>query len=168
MPMIATKTVIAMAEPTIHVLIDNTCDAPNTPNDAEFSQWTIAALAGLRARAEVSIGIVDEENSASLNMEYRGKNYATNVLSFPSDLPEDFDPPLLGDLALCAAVINKEAQEQNKTATAHWAHMVVHGCLHLLGFDHIDDAEADEMEAREITILRQLGFNNPYEFNTDK
>ena len=101
-------------------------------------------------------------------MEYRGKNYATNVLSFPSDLPEDFDPPLLGDLALCAAVINKEAQEQNKTATAHWAHMVVHGCLHLLGFDHIDDAEADEMEAREITILRQLGFNNPYEFNTDK
>ena len=141
---------------------------PNTPNDAEFSQWTIAALAGLRARAEVSIGIVDEENSASLNMEYRGKNYATNVLSFPSDLPEDFDPTLLGDLALCAAVINKEAQEQNKTATAHWAHMVVHGCLHLLGFDHIDDAEADEMEAREITILRQLGFNNPYEFNTDK
>lgn len=168
MPMIATKAVTAMVESSISVLIDNTCDDKNIPSDALFSQWVTAALAGLRSRAEVSIGIVDAENSAGLNMAYRGKNYATNVLSFPSDLPEDFDPPLLGDLALCAAVIDREAQEQHKTPTAHWAHMVVHGCLHLLGFDHIDDADAEEMETREVAILHQLGFSNPYECNTDE
>jgi len=147
----------------IDVLIDNSCDAKNVPDDVQFRQWATAALRGLRTRAEVSIGIVDEQNSAALNQQYREKNYATNVLSFPSDLPEDFDPPLLGDLALCAAVIEREAHEQRKPVLAHWAHMVVHGCLHLVGFDHIDDDDADQMEAREITILHALGFANPYE-----
>ena len=133
------------------------------PSDAQFTQWVAVTLQNLRSRAEVSIGIVDEENSAALNMQYREKNYATNVLSFPSGLPEDFEPPLLGDLALCAAVIEREAQEQNKSATAHWAHMVIHGCLHLIGFDHLDDTETEQMEAREVAILRALGFANPYE-----
>ncbi len=159
--MIETAATDAHAE--IQVFIDNTCDAKNIPDAAQFTQWVVAALAGLRTRAEVSIGIIDEENSATLNGQYRSKQYATNVLSFPSDLPEDFDPPLLGDLALCAAVIEREAQEQHKTTTAHWAHMVIHGCLHLLGFDHLDDAEAEAMEAREITILHSLGFENPYD-----
>lgn len=148
---------------TIEVFVDNSCDAQNLPSDAQFTQWMQAALLGLRTRAEVSIGIVDEQSSAALNKQYREKNYATNVLSFPSDLPEDFDPPLLGDLALCAAVIEREAREQHKPALAHWAHMVIHGCLHLVGFDHIDDADAEQMEAREIAILHTLGFSNPYE-----
>ena len=160
--MTAMKTAIAMTN-TIDVFVDNSCDAPNVPSDAQFTQWTIAALHDLRARAEVSIGIVDEQNSAALNKQYREKNYATNVLSFPSDLPEDFNPPLLGDLALCAAVIEREAHEQRKPTLAHWAHMVIHGCLHLVGFDHIDDADAEQMEAREVAILHTLGFSNPYE-----
>ncbi|HNI37255.1 MAG TPA: rRNA maturation RNase YbeY [Pseudomonadales bacterium] len=147
----------------IQVFIDNTCDADNIPDAAQFTQWVQAALLGLRTRADVSIGILTEEDSAALNQQYRSKHYATNVLSFPSDLPEDFDPPLLGDLALCAAVIEREAQEQHKTVMAHWAHMVIHGCLHLLGFDHIEDDEAEHMEAREIAILCSLGIDNPYE-----
>lgn len=148
---------------SIYVDVDNACDANNIPDDEHFSQWVNAALEGLRKRAEISIRIVDESESASLNAQYRHKNDSTNVLSFPSDLPEDCEPPILGDLAICAAVVAREAQEQHKTAVAHWAHMVIHGSLHLLGFDHIDDAEANTMEAREIAILASLGFDNPYE-----
>ncbi len=150
----------------IHVFIDNACEAA-IPTDEQFSQWIHAALQGLRTRADVSICIVDEQNSAALNAQYRGKDYATNVLSFPSDLPEDFELPLLGDLAICADVVEREAQAQKKLPQAHWAHMVIHGCLHLLGFNHIDDDEAEQMEAREITILHNLGFENPYEIDSE-
>ncbi len=146
----------------VQVDIDNACAALQVPSDADFLSWVQAALKGLRSRAEVSMRIVDEQESAALNAQYRGKDYATNVLSFPSELPEDCDPPLLGDLAICAAVVLREAQEQGKTAQAHWAHMVVHGSLHLLGFDHVDDEEADVMESREIAVLRELGIDNPY------
>lgn len=147
----------------IDVVIDNACEAIGVPDDALFVRWVGAALAGLRQQAEVSIRIVSPVESAELNAQYRQKDKATNVLSFPSDLPENCQPPLLGDLAICAEVVEREAQEQDKTGEAHWAHMVVHGTLHLLGFDHIEDDEAEAMESREIAILQTLGFANPYE-----
>lgn len=148
---------------SIDVDIDNACEATTVPADRLFSVWIHAALAGLRQRADVSIRIVSPEESAELNAQYRQQDKPTNVLSFPSDLPEDCNPPLLGDLAICADVVEREAREQGKTLESHWAHMVVHGTLHLLGFDHVDDGEAEQMEAREIAILQQLGFANPYE-----
>jgi probable rRNA maturation factor len=152
----------------IHVDIDNACDAPGVPAAADVTRWAAAALDGLRERAELSIRIVDEAESREMNNHYRHKDYATNVLSFPSELPEDCNPPLLGDLAICAAVVAREAAEQHKPLAAHWAHMVVHGTLHLLGFDHTDDDEAEVMEAREITILQSLGFANPYCENSEE
>ena len=106
--------------------------------------------------------IVDEAESQQLNFDYREKDKPTNVLSFPFQCPPGIELPLLGDLVICAQVVAREAAEQQKTVTAHWAHMVVHGCLHLLGFDHINDEDAAEMEAEEIQILQELGFANPY------
>jgi probable rRNA maturation factor len=151
-----------MNTPTIHVDVDNACNADNVPDEGNFDRWVTAALDGIRARADVAIRIVDETESASLNAQYRHKNTATNVLSFPSDLPEECEPPILGDLAICAVVVAHEATTQGKPLAAHWAHIVIHGTLHLLGFDHIDDGDADIMEAREIAILHGLGFANPY------
>lgn len=151
-----------MKAPSIHVDVDNACNADNVPDDEHFVCWVTAALCSVRTRAEVAIRIVDETESAALNAQYRHKNTATNVLSFPSDLPEDCEPPILGDLAICAAVVAREAREQRKPLPAHWAHMVIHGSLHLLGFDHIEDADAEIMEKREIAILHTLGFANPY------
>lgn len=147
----------------ISVYLDNACNAPDLPDEAEFLRWATAALAGLRQRAEIAVRIVDEAESAALNAQYRQKDYATNVLSFPSELPEDCEPPILGDLAICAAVVAREAAEQGKPLAAHWAHMVIHGCLHLLGFDHIDDDDAELMEAREIVTMQSLGMANPYD-----
>ena len=110
---------------------------------------------------------MDEEESHALNLQYRGKDKPTNVLSFPSDLPNEVLTSLkrepLGDIIICVPVVLAEATEQHKTATAHWAHLTIHGTLHLLGFDHIDDEEAEEMEALEIDALQELGINNPYE-----
>ena len=146
----------------IFVDIDNASGDSDVPDDVHFTRWAAAALAGLRARAEIAIRLVDETESAALNAQYRHKDYATNVLSFPSELPEDAEPPLLGDLAICTAVVKREAREQGKSVKAHWAHMLVHGTLHLLGFDHIDDRDAEIMEQREIAVLAQLGFANPY------
>jgi probable rRNA maturation factor len=136
------------------------------PDAALIEQWIGAALAQVedfdRDDAEVSLYIVDDSEGQELNQQYRGKNYPTNVLSFPADLPEELDLPLLGDLVICAPVVEREALEQNKTLTAHWAHMLVHGTLHLLGFDHIDDDEAEAMEALETRILTSWGFEAPY------
>jgi len=146
----------------ILVDIENACQAGNTPDEKAILCWITAALHSHRSHAELAIRIVDEHESASLNAQYRHKNSSTNVLSFPSGLPEDSKVPILGDLAICAAVVEREAREQHKSLEAHWAHMVVHGTLHLLGFDHIEDAEADIMEAKEIAILHKLGFANPY------
>ena len=109
-----------------------------------------------------SVQIVSKDEMRELNNTWRGRNRPTNVLSFPMQSPDEVDLKILGDLALCADVINTEAIQQHKPAQAHWAHMVVHGMLHLQGYDHIDEHQAEEMEALEIRILDQLGFDNPY------
>ena len=138
------------------------------PADALIQHWVAAALQGRRDAAEMTIRIVDEAESAELNQTYRHKQGATNVLSFPFEVPADVPMDLLGDLVICAAVVERQAQEQHKSSESHWAHMVVHGSLHLLGYDHIDAEEAEAMEALEISILESMGFSSPYEKETER
>lgn len=142
----------------------NACELSDIPEQEQFEQWLNAFLPEIMADAELTVRLVDEQESQQLNHDYRGKDYPTNVLSFPFEVPEYIDEPmpLLGDLVICGQVVRREAKEQNKTEQAHWAHMLVHGTLHLLGYDHINDDDADEMEAIEIKILSQMGFPNPY------
>lgn len=133
------------------------------PSEAKFRQWCELALRQRTADSELTIRLVDEAEGQMLNNTYRQRDYATNVLSFPADVPDDMlDIPLLGDLVICAAVVDREASEQGKAPEAHWAHMVIHGCLHLLGYDHIDDEEAEEMESLERELLAELGHPDPY------
>jgi probable rRNA maturation factor len=134
------------------------------PSEADLARWAAAALAGRRDGAELTIRIVDEPESAELNQTFRGKAGPTNVLSFPFEPPPGLPPTeLIGDLVICAPVVERESEEQGKDPQAHWAHMVVHGALHLLGYDHIEEAEAQEMEGVETTVLCGLGFPRPYE-----
>ncbi|WP_116473720.1 rRNA maturation RNase YbeY [Zobellella maritima] len=140
------------------------CDAaPGLPTEQQLESWLSAALNGEREEAEVTVRLVDEAESQALNRDYRGRDKPTNVLSFPFEAPPGIELPLLGDLVICRQVVEREAAEQNKPLTAHWAHMVVHGCLHLLGFDHIKDNEAEIMESKEIGILADLEIANPYQ-----
>ncbi|MFD2179396.1 rRNA maturation RNase YbeY [Veronia pacifica] len=139
-----------------------TSDTDNLPTEKQLSQWFEQAIKPFRQQAEVTVRIVDEFESQSLNRDYRGKDKPTNVLSFPFDAPPGIELDLLGDLIICRQVVEREAQEQNKEVYAHWAHMVVHGSLHLLGYDHIDDQEAEEMESLEMRVMEELGFPNPY------
>jgi probable rRNA maturation factor len=141
--------------------VQNASTASGVPTDEQFRRWADSVTNG--EDCEVVIRIVDEDESADLNQTYRNKPGPTNVLSFPFEAPPGISTDILGDLVICAPVVVREAGEQNKAPEAHWAHMVVHGILHLQGYDHIDDTEAAEMEAREIAILRNLGFRNPYE-----
>lgn len=137
----------------------------NVPSQADFENWVTRALqaAGYQSEeAELSIMVVSEQVSQTLNSQYRDKDKPTNVLSFPADIPDFVESPLLGDLVVCAPIVEQEATQQNKTSYNHWAHMTIHGCLHLLGFDHIDDADAEEMESLEIKVLQELGIDNPY------
>ncbi len=138
-----------------------TSTSVDTPKNNEIESWIRIALAK-QDDAEVSIRIVDADESQMLNKQYRQKDKPTNVLSFPADFPEGVDIPFLGDLVICASVVDTEAKEQSKTINAHWAHMVIHGTLHLLGYDHIEEEDAQEMEALEIQLLNQLGYPNPY------
>lgn len=147
---------------TIDIQQASTADASQLPSDEQFEIWVEAALQQHMSEAELSVRIVDEDESQALNLQYRGKDKPTNVLSFPCELPDGVELPLLGDLVICAQVVAKEALEQGKLLHAHWAHMVVHGTLHLLGYDHIEDSEAEEMEAIEIQVLLELGYPNPY------
>ncbi|QWT22611.1 rRNA maturation RNase YbeY [Bacillus sp. NP157] len=141
-----------------------TASRKGIPASASFRRWVEAALKGARRRraTEVAIRIVDADEGQALNLQYRGRDYATNVLSFPADLPPGLNLPLIGDLVICAPVVASEAAEQGKKAIDHWAHMTVHGTLHLLGYDHIVDAEAEAMEALETRILAGLGIPDPY------
>ncbi|UUD65326.1 rRNA maturation RNase YbeY [Pseudomonas seleniipraecipitans] len=128
-----------------------------------FQAWCELALRQRTADSELTIRLVDEAEGRELNHTWRHKDYATNVLSFPADVPDDLlDIPLLGDLVICVPVVEREAIEQGKAPEAHWAHLVIHGCLHLLGYDHIDDEEAEEMEALERLLLAELGHPDPY------
>ena len=141
--------------------------ASNLPSETQIQLWLNAAISPFQPVAEVTVRIVDETESQQLNFDYREKDKPTNVLSFPFQCPPGIELPLLGDLVICAGVVAQEAKEQNKSLDAHWAHMVVHGSLHLLGFDHINDDDALEMEAEEIQILAELGFADPYLIQND-
>ena len=136
----------------------------NLPTEEQLTLWATAALLNRTEyeEPELTIRIVDEEESQQLNHEYRGKDKPTNVLSFPFEAPAHVPIPLLGDLIVCKQVVEREAIEQGKTLTSHWAHMIIHGCLHLLGYDHIEDQEAEEMEGIERVVMAELGYEDPY------
>jgi len=136
-------------------------DCESVPSREDFQRWTAPAVA--QADAELVIRVVDRDESADLNSRYRGKAGATNVLSFPFTVPEGVVTELLGDLVLCAPLVEEEAAAQGKTMEAHWAHLTIHGVLHLQGYDHQSPDEAEIMEAKEVAILAQLGYPNPYE-----
>ncbi|UHQ56425.1 MULTISPECIES: rRNA maturation RNase YbeY [Microbulbifer] len=146
----------------LHLDVQRPSRCTDLPSDGQIAEWASTALRDHRDEAELSVRIVDEAESRELNRQYRGKDKPTNVLSFPADLPADIAVPLLGDLVICAPVVAAEAEQQHKALPAHWAHMVVHGTLHLLGYDHIDDAEAEIMETLETRLLGELGFPDPY------
>ena len=137
-------------------------DEQGLPAEADFQRWLEAVLPRFQQESEVTIRLVDEAESHELNNTYRGKDRPTNVLSFPFEAPPGIELPLLGDLVICRQVVEKEAKEQGKALEAHWAHMVVHGSLHLLGYDHIEDDEAEEMESLETEIMLALGYPDPY------
>lgn len=137
-------------------------DYPNLPSAVELERWAGTVLESQAEDTELTIRIVDEVEIRELNRDYRGKDYATNILSFPFEAPPGVELPLLGDVVICAGVVAREAAEQNKPLTAHWAHMVIHGCLHLLGHDHLEEQEAELMEGLEIRLLAALGYANPY------
>lgn len=153
---------------TVDLHIDIAVDNQYVPQESQFSEWiqTALNLAIINPKVtaqEVCIRIVSSEESATLNETYRKKNGPTNVLSFHYHPIPGHEDNSLGDLAICAEVVSNEAHAQKKTLDAHWAHMTIHGILHLLGYDHIQDADAQRMEQLEIDILKSLGYTNPYE-----
>ena len=139
------------------------------PAAVSFRKWVAAALDGRIREADLAIRIVGSKEGRALNHHYRGKDYATNVLSFPAEIaegvkmPKGVKMPLLGDLVICAPVVAREAKEQKKPLAAHYAHLTVHGALHLLGWDHEDEREAEAMEQLEREILAELGIADPYQ-----
>lgn len=146
--------------PMVHVELQDASSANFLPAPDQLRRWVEAALR--RERAEIVIRVVDSEEGAELNEQYRHKPGPTNVLSFPFEPPPGVATDILGDLVICAPVVEQEAAEQGKPLMAHWAHLVVHGVLHLQGFDHVEENEALTMESEEIAILNELGFANPY------
>jgi len=143
--------------------LQNVCDITNLPSAELFQQWVDTTLTSVTEQEfELTIRLVNSTESQQLNKQYRQKDKPTNVLSFPFEVPEGIELNLLGDLIICAQVVEQESKDQNKALFDHWAHMVIHGCLHLLGYDHINDIDADEMESLEIKILAKLSITNPY------
>lgn len=132
------------------------------PTLDDFKAWLSLAIPSEQQQWDITLRVVDEAESQSLNRDYRGKDYPTNVLSFPADVPAELNIPLLGDLVICAPVVAREACEQGKHLAAHWAHLCIHGALHLLGYDHQTDEEAEAMEAIETKLIMGLGFADPY------
>jgi len=147
-----------------HIIdIQNACDETNLPSEELFQQWVDITLSTVTEQElELTIRLVNVAESQQLNKQYRQKDKPTNVLSFPFEVPEGIELNLLGDLIICAQVVEQEAKAQNKALFSHWAHMVIHGCLHLSGYDHINDTDANEMEALEVKILAKLSIANPY------
>ncbi|MCY4046080.1 MAG: rRNA maturation RNase YbeY [Cellvibrionales bacterium] len=147
---------------TLDLIVDT--EATGIPSEDQFVQFGESALAAANHTdpADICLSIIDSEQSRKLNHEYRSKDKPTNVLSFPADLPESIDIPLLGDILICHSVMRQEAIDQDKSLIAHYAHLTIHGVLHLLGYDHMNDEEATVMEALEIEALNALGFTNPY------
>lgn len=133
------------------------------PSKQQFQQWVDMVLSDQSQDSEIVIRLVDEPESAKLNHQYRHKSGPTNILSFPFEAPAGIELNLLGDLVICAPLIDKEAIEQHKLPIHHWAHITIHGVLHLLGYDHVDEDEAEEMEALEIKLLNMLNIPNPYQ-----
>ncbi len=152
-----------MSENAIRIELQNESKLEGLPEPQQFKQWIKAALQKDYKSLEQTIRIVDETESQALNKTYRHRDKPTNVLSFPADASEYLDYSCLGDLVICAPIVEREAREQDKTLEAHWAHLVVHGMLHLQGYDHETKSEAEEMEALEIDILAKLGHTNPYQ-----
>ena len=146
---------------TIELEIQNVTSFRPVPGDEQFRLWVEAALQGA-AEAVLTLRLVDDGESRKLNERYRGKNRPTNVLSFPADLPEELGIPLLGDIVICAPLVGAEAEAQQKPVQSHWAHLTIHGVLHLLGYDHQEKKAAEEMEALEADLLHSLGIRNPY------
>ncbi|MBI2969645.1 MAG: rRNA maturation RNase YbeY [Gammaproteobacteria bacterium] len=143
--------------------IQYACTGHGLPRRDQIVAWVNAALRDHAHDAELTVRLVDEGEAAELNRRWRGRSGPTNVLSFPVSGLEQAAPGLLGDIVVCAPVVEREAEQQGKRPEAHWAHMVIHGTLHLLGYDHENNEEADIMESLEATILAGLGFPNPYE-----
>lgn len=139
----------------------------DVPEPGLLQTWASAAYLN-ESPAVASFLVTTADEIQELNKQYRDKDKPTNVLSFPMQSPEEIDVDLLGDIVLCASVIKQEAKQQSKSEKSHWAHMVVHGMLHLQGYDHIKDDDAEEMEQLEINILSRLGFESPYEYSTEK
>jgi probable rRNA maturation factor len=150
--------------PTLHLSVQYAAKPEEVPTRAQFRRWVKAAL---RQDAEIALRIVDEEEGRSLNRDYRGKDYATNVLTFIyNDEFTGTELPLAGDIVLCAPVVAREALQQEKPVEAHYAHLTVHGALHLQGYDHESDEQARQMEALEIQIVTKLGYADPYQEET--
>lgn len=145
----------------LSVVVQNAAKWPDTPPPASLRKWARAAL-GPDATGELTLRIVDADESAALNRRFRGGRGPTNVLSFPSDAPKSGRDAPIGDVVVCAPVVVDEAERQHQALEGHWAHMVVHGTLHLLGFDHETDEGAETMEARERELMAELGFPDPY------
>jgi len=148
---------------TIELDLQIACNTDNLPSTEQFQLWVDTALSSYNKDFELTIRLVNIKESQSLNHQYRHKDKPTNVLSFPFEVPEGIEINLLGDLVICAEVVGLEATQQNKNLMAHWSHMVIHGCLHLLGYDHIDDNDALIMETLEIELLAKLKITNPYQ-----
>jgi probable rRNA maturation factor len=148
-----------------HIDLQVACTADELPSQSQLQLWVETALSTASQATqtfELTIRLVEPEESQQLNSQFRGQDKPTNVLSFPFEVPEGLTLNLLGDLVICVDIMKNEAKSQNKKLFDHWAHLVIHGCLHLLGFDHISDAEAEEMEAIEVAALAKLNINNPY------
>ena len=144
------------------VEVQRACPASGVPSPAKIARWAEAALAGRSEDAEMTVRVVDEAEGAALNARYRRRAGATNVLAFAFDAPELPSLRILGDVVVCAPVAAREAREQSKRLDAHWAHLVIHGTLHLLGYDHDESGAAREMEAVERALLGRLGYPDPY------
>lgn len=153
----------------LEIDIQNTIDSSQLPDIEKIQSWIVSALGEVDAKfeyPEITVRIVSIEESQQLNLEYCGKDKPTNVLTFPFEAPEmipaeELDE-FLGDLVICEKVLQREAIDQNKPLQSHWAHLIIHGVLHLLGFDHIEEQQAQEMESLEIHVMNELGFEDPY------